>query len=850
MKNKILKQALSFAGIVLLFLILSYGFVPQVLSGKIANQSDISAWKGMTHEIVEHNEAHPDDKTQWTNSMFGGMPTVAMYDDFEGDLTKPLYKLLLSGSRPASYFFVAMLGAFLLMLSLGIDGILAMGGAVAVAFCSYNMQIIQVGHNTKMQAIAFMPWVLAAVIFTYRNALKSSENRKRQLLETISGSILFAIALSFQIKANHPQISYYLAIIIVIYALSLFIWTLVKDKSKCLSFILASALLLGTGLIGIATNANKLLPTWKYTPYTMRGGSELAKESSDGLELGYATAWSYGVEETPNLMIPDFNGGASAGKLPLDSNTGQLLSQAGYKGRELSSTLNALPLYWGPQPFTAGPMYVGSISIFLFILGLFLLKGKEKWWLLVSTVLAIMLAWGNHLMWFTKLWYDYAPLYNKFRTVSMALVVLQVTVPVLGFLALDHILKTRLSFKDIKKPLGISLALTAGFCLLCCLLPDIAGSFVSAADSQYPEALADSLAMDRRALLIKDASRSLIFICLCFICIIFAIRKDNGSKELTIAKVAICILIVLDLAPVGKRYLNESHFVNKKEFKSQFNERAVDKEIKQDQDLDFRVLDLSVNTFNDAHQSYHHKCIGGYSPAKLSRYQDLIEKHISKEISSIASVANGCKTISELESKLPSTPVLNMLNTKYIILDADIAPVEMLSRYGNAWLVDSIMFTESAEAEIDALGKAELKNIAVIGKDFAGQAVDCGKRSDEDSIELISYAANELHYRYSSKNKGLAVFSEIYYPGWKATILPSSGQAQEAELFRADWTLRATYLPEGQGEIVMRFEPSSYKTGEALSRASSIILLLALLLCCGAGIYVNLNSAKYGTFAV
>ena len=407
MDKKLLKNLGIAFGAVLFFLVLSYAFVPQLLQGKIVNQGDISEYTGMSHEMVEWNKAHPDDPTYWTGSMFGGMPTTIISTQNEGDATQHIYNLLLTGRRPATYLFIALLGAFLLMLSLGINWPLAIGGAIAVAFCSYNFQIIQVGHNTKMQAIAFFPWVLAALVYTYR----STESKSRWLAKVLLGSVLFGLALSLQIKANHQQITYYLAILVLLFALVEFIDILVrKDKdslaakttrnTRLTRFFIASALLLVVGSVGIATNVNKLLPLAKYTPHTMRGGSELTQDGGvkgGGLDLDYATSWSYGWEELPNLMIPNFNGGSSTQAVnPEKSATIQLLKSAGQTGtREIAKSL---PLYWGPQPFTAGPMYMGAITVFLFILGLFLYKGKEKWWLIVGTVIAILMAVGNHFM--------------------------------------------------------------------------------------------------------------------------------------------------------------------------------------------------------------------------------------------------------------------------------------------------------------------------------------------------------------------------------------------------------------------------------------------------------------------
>lgn len=883
MNKELINKILIYSGIIILFLAISYGFVPEVLGGKIVNQSDFSGWKGMTQEITRHNTANPDDKTLWTNSMFGGMPTVSMYDDFDGDWTKPVYKGLLSGARPANYLFISLVGAFLLMLSFGINGIIAVGGAIAVTFCSYNLQIIQVGHNTKMQAIAFMPWVLAALVFTYRSILADGTLKKR-LPATLLGASLFALVLSFQIKANHPQITYYLAIIIFIYAIALLIHTCIRDRKRIGRFFIASSLLLVIGSIGIATNLNKLIPTYRYAEYTMRGGSELTPETEHdndkGLDLDYATAWSYGIEETPNLMIPDFNGGSSSGEMNKEkSETYHLLKQAGQP--DLDQVIKSLPLYWGPQPFTAGPMYLGAVSVFLFILGLLLFRGKEKWWLLTATVIAVFLAWGNHFMWFTKLWFEYAPMYNKFRTVSMALVILQITVPLLGFLVLDRIFKESYSKKSLKRSIWTAFGITAGFCLLCVLVPGIAGNFHGAADAGLPEVLTETLAADRKSLLVDDALRSLIFITFAASFILWSFSgkgsfgKDRNGNAVPdggfqqkgrsgIAAVAFVILICTDLLPVGKRYLDNDDFVSNREFSGQFAQRPVDKAILQDRDLDYRVLDISVNTFNDAHPSFHHRCIGGYSPAKMQRYQDLIEKYLSKEISGIAMAANSAATIQDVSAGLPSLPVTSMLNGKYIIIGRDYPPVVNPQAMGNCWFVDSAVAAHTPDEEIALLGSTDLKTAAIIGDDFKWaqdkidslckdfvtpsdreeSATEDMARERDYNIEMTSYKANELRYSCSLASERAVIFSEIYYPeGWKAWIEPAGSygtvedgryrptpDGKEVRLFRADWILRGAVLPEGGYDLVMRFEPQSYKIGEQLSRASSITLIIILLL--------------------
>ena len=823
-------------GIVALFLALSYGFVPQVLEGKLVNQSDISSFVGMSHESSVWNNAHPDNPTYWTDAMFGGMPTTAINSQTRGDYTQPLYNLLFWGKRPATWLFVTLLGAFLLFLALGVSWPVAVGGAIAVAFCSYNFQIIQVGHNTKMQAIALMPWVLAAVVYTYRSChTERSERISFWLPSVLLGAVLFGLALSFQIKANHQQISYYLAILVLLYALVEFIHAF---KTKAWTrFIVASALLLVVGCAGIATNVNKLLPLAKYTPNTMRGGSELSQDgggTSKGLDLDYATSWSYGWEELPNLMIPNFNGGSSSGAVnPDKSETIKLLKRAGQKN--LRETAKSLPLYWGPQPFTAGPMYMGAISVFLFVLGLFVYKGREKWWLLAATVFAVLLALGNHFMAFTKLCYNWLPLYNKFRTVSMALVVLQVSLPVLGFLTLDRLVHEPSDKKAFLKGFWWAAGLTGGFCLLCALAPGLFGSFTGGADAQMQDVLVDALVADRIALFRADAWVSLLLIAATGGLLLWMVFDP---KRRWVVAVAIGLLSAANLFVVGKRYLNADHFTTPKDFGKPFELRPVDQMILADEDPQYRVLDLTVNVFNSSIPSYHHKNVGGYSPAKLQRYQDLIEHYLTGEINGLYKQLNEAREIEDVAAWMAGgTPVLNALNTRYIILDGNYPPLVNEAAFGPAWFVDSVVEAASPDEEIALLGSVDLKHVAVTATESACHSEPgllALATDSSDAIVLESYAPNELHYKYTAATDRLAVFSEIYYPnGWKASV-----DGQPVELIRADWTLRAALLPAGEHEVVMTFLPDSYRKGAAISRASSILLLLLLVLALG-GLFIE-----------
>ena len=801
------KNILICLGIVLGFLVVSYGFVPQVLKGKIVNQSDISGWSGMAHEKNVWDSAHPDHPAAWTGSMFSGMPATTIQASSKGDWTQVIYKALLTGRRPASYFFISLLGAFLLLLAFGVHSLIAAGGAIAVTFCSYNVQIIQVGHNTKMQALAFAPWVLAAVVYTYRKAIRINTTVP-QRTGILLGAALFGLAVSFQVKANHPQISYYLAILILLYVLVLFV-SLLRRKESLKGFWIASALLLVTGVVGIGTNSIKLLPTFEYTPYSMRGGSSSDSEgdSRKGLDIDYATAWSYGWEELPNLVIPNYNGGASVGPLGMNSETVQLIKKSG-RGNVKQISKN-LPTYWGPQPFTAGPMYMGAVTVFLFILGLCWWKGRERWWALIASLLAVLLALGSHFMWFTRLFYDYVPLYNKFRTVSMALVMLQITLPVLGFIMLDGITKSASDDRELRRKVLISGGISVALLLVLALVQSMFGSFLSADDASRPEALAYALAADRYQLLWTDTARSLVLVA-CVVALLAwglsprrtskdgsAVPAGNGKRRM-IAAGLVCVLVLADLFLVGKRYLGPDDFVTRRSFNSQFAKRPVDEMILEDKDPSYRVLDLTVNVFNDSHPSFWHKNIGGYSPAKLQRYQEYIDASIVPDLTALSKAINGAATVSEAQEAMPYLESLSSLNCRYIILGPDNPPIVYKYARGNVWFE---------------------------------------KERDGSVIDLDSYTPDKLEYSYSSPDGGLAVFSEVYYPaGWKARL--EDGTELPIELYGggtdelgsvAAGLLRCIDLPAGDHRLTMSFEPRSYSVGEAVSRACSIFLILLVL---------------------
>lgn len=815
--------ALPYLAVLVLFYIISYLFTPQVFRNQIVNQPDIASWRGMANEIVTHNNENPDDRALWTNSMFSGMPATSISVIYKGDLTDYLYRAIhsLTGVRPPSYLLITLIGGFLLFLAFGVDIWLAAIGAFAIAFCSYNMQIIQVGHNSKMVAIAFMPWVLAALVYTYR---------KRALL----GSLLFALALSFEIKANHPQITYYLAIIVIGFAIA---QLFVAIKSKMVpAFIKSSSMLLIAGSLGIATNINHLWPTYEYSKYTMRGGSQLAMEegvNQKGLELSYATSWSYSPQETPNLMIPNFNGGSSMGELTTKSESYKVLKNSGYQSP--NQIIKQLPLYWGPQPFTAGPMYMGAITLFLAILGLILIRGSYKWWIAGVSLIALLLSWGSNFLPLTKFFFDYIPLYNKFRTVSMILVVLQITLPLMAILILQQLLNLKSvglqnnqpqPTKKIKQGFLIALGLTAGLSSLFLLFPSLAGSFTSAADGNLPVVLQKSLVADRVELLRMDALRSVAIISV--VALSLYLFYTNKIKR-TLFFATLSLLLFIDMWFVGKRYLNNSHFVNKYAFEQQYQKREVDKLILEDKDLSYRVLDFSVNTFNDSHVSFHHKTIGGYSPAKLQIYQDVIDRHITKEMQDFTRDIKEATTLEEAQNSLGYYPVLNMLNARYFVIDANTPPIVNKNSFGNCWFVSQIKEVNTLREELESLASVDsLYGVAIVNSNTIANTK--GASNDPiDSNEVIiltSYSPNRLTYQYSAIHERVALFSEIYYPaGWRAYI-----DGEEIPIFKANYLLRALKLPAGSHYIDFEFNPTSFVKGERYSAISSTLLLLLLLL--------------------
>ncbi|MCX6266201.1 MAG: hypothetical protein NTW16_02430 [Bacteroidetes bacterium] len=811
MKNIEFKKFLPYLAAIVIFLVVTLAYFSPLLEGKKILQSDIVNFKGMSKEIADFR-AKTGVNTLWTNSMFGGMPAYQIAASYTSNLIGHLDKVLTLGlPHPANLVFLYFLGFFILLLVMGVDPWLSIAGATAFAFSSYFFIIIDAGHNSKAHAIGYMAPVMAGIILTM----------KRKYLW---GGLMTAIFLSLEVKANHPQITYYLAMIAMLFGFFQLIQSVrVKELTP---FFKAVGVLLIALVFAVLTNITSLWATWEYGKYTIRGKSELTSEKNNrtsGLDKDYATQWSYGIGETMTLLIPDFYGGSSSAKLSENSKVVESMKANGIPDGTISQfTSQPVPfLYWGAQPFTSGPVYVGAIIMFLFVLGLIIVKGPLKWWLLAATILSVLLSWGHNLMPLTDFFLNYLPGYNKFRAVSMILVIAEFTIPLLGILALKEISDKNRDQKQLFKGLQIAFIIAAGTTLFFAAFPGMFLDFAGTGDRymqqqyQFPDWLMQSVRDERQRLLRMDAIRSFVFILLAG-GLTWAVLFKKIRKEY--AYIALTVLFLADMFTVNKRYLTNDSFTSGSRVENPFEPTAADNQILQDTSKDYRVLNLTSNTFNDAGTSYYHKSLGGYHGAKLRRYQELIDHGIQKDIQVFA------KSMST-----DSTPVLNMLNTKYFILpDKDKQPVAYPNpkALGNAWFVSSVKMVDNADAEINAITSFKPDSVAIVDKVFAENLKSFTPARDSgDVITLTDYAPNEISYKYKSKNQGLAVFSEIYYPrGWNAYV-----DEQIAPHFRTDYVLRAMVLPAGEHKVRFKFEPVVYFTGEKISMVSSVILILLVV---------------------
>lgn len=810
MKNLSFKKCLPYLAAIVIFLVITIVYLSPLLEGKQILQSDIMNFKGMSKEIQDFRE-NTGQEPLWTNSMFGGMPSYQISTSYQGNKIGFLEKVMTLGlPHPANILFLYFAGFFILLLVMGVNPWLAIAGSIGFAFSSYFFIIIDAGHNSKAFAIGFIAPVIAGIILTMRK-------------KYLWGGLLTAIFLSLEIKMNHPQITYYLLMIVLVYGIFALIDALRNKWFK--PFLTALGVLCVAAILAVATNITSLWATWEYGKYTIRAKSELTDDQhnkTSGLDKDYVTGWSYGIGETMTLLIPDFYGGSSSAKVGQHSAIVKAMEQNNIPKETIDSfTSQPLPfLYWGGQPFTSGPVYVGAIIVFLFFLGLFIVRGPTKWWLLTVTILSILLAWGHNFMALTDFFLTYIPGYNKFRAVTMILVIAEFAMPLLGILALKEFFNENADRKVLMRGLKYAAGITGILALVFAVIPGAFLSFNGPNDARFAQQLPDWLMQgihDERLRLVKlDALRSLVFILLAAGTLLL-FYYNKLKKGYVIAMLTIFLLA--DMYTIDRRYLNDDNFTSKTKVDKPFTPSPADELILKDKDPDFRVFNLTVNPFMDASTSYFHKSIGGYHGAKLRRYQELIDKQISKN----------------------NMAVLNMLNTKYFIVPGEnqVPTVQVnVGALGNAWFVTHYQLVDNADQEINAMDHFNPADTAIIDKKFASLLSGYqGGRDSLDEITLTKYQPNHLWYKYKATGKSLAVFSEIYYPkGWNAyvdgTLTPH---------FRANYVLRAMVLPAGQHELEFRFEPAVYKVGEKISLASSILLWV---LVAGAGCYELFRAMK------
>ncbi|MBS2098796.1 YfhO family protein [Carboxylicivirga linearis] len=821
-----IKALLPYIGAVLIFIILSTAYFTPVLEGKKLPQLDNSHAKAMAKELVDF-EKQTGEKSMWTNSMFGGMPAYQIKGDASKNVFWYFNKITHLGLpyTTIAIVFLYMLGFYLLLLSLKIEKWLSVVGAVAFAFGSYNLIIIIAGHITKTYAIALMAPVIAGVLYAY--------NRNKWI-----GGLITAIALGMEIAYNHVQITYYLALMILIIIIAKLVYAIKEKAIK--TFTQTSTILAVAAVLAILPNITNLITTYEYGKESIRGASELtAKEGEkehSGLDIDYAFSWSYGKKETLTLLIPNIVGGASE---PIGTNDGAM-SEVDNRLKEYVSQSSQ---YWGGRVFTSGPVYIGALVCFLFFIGAFYYKGKEKWWLIAATVLSILLAWGKNFEGFNHFMFYNFPLYNKFRTVEMALVIASFTMPVLGFLGLKTIIDKPELIKQDSKWFLIAFALTGGISLLFAVAPGALGiyDFLSPQEAQsfaqqiqqggdqamMYKLLQDNLITARQHLMTSDAWRSFIFILIGSASLWFYSQNKLATRYIIWG---FAILIFIDLWGVDKRYLNNDNFETKTKAKEEFAKSKADEAILRDQDLYYRVLPIYRDPFKDGFTPYWHKTVGGFHGAKLRRYQDLYDRYIFNNWQTLIQSLQNAQTLGDLEIELENMPILNMLNTKYVIYNPGATPIFNPAYMGNAWFVENIKLVADADEEIAAIGGVNLHKSAVVDQQFKEQINGYSIDSIQGSIDLVSYAPNKLIFESNTPQNQVAVFSDIYYDkGWNAYI-----DGKKTDHFRANYVLRGLMIPEGQHTIEFRFEPTSFYTGQWVAAISSIIILL---LIAGAGFW-------------
>lgn len=804
---------------VALFALLSLAYFNPVLSGKVLEQGDIKQYMGSAAEIHAYRAANNGQDPYWTNRMFGGMPDYQIGTDFSYNLIKYPYLAMHALPRPANFAFTFFISFFILMLSLNVGWKKSLLGALMFGFTSYLYIILAAGHNSKAYAIAYLPLVLAAVMMVYHQR------------KYLWGGLLMAFAMGLEIYSNHVQMTYYMALGTVIFIILYLVECIRKKDIK--HFFLSTAILIVGAAIGIGMNSGRLWSTWSYQSHTIRGGSELVMDSSTttrkGLDKDYILNWSYGIGETFNLMIPNLYGGSSNTPLGKESQFYQTINRMTGNPMQAAQMTQNSPTYWGEQPFTSGPAYVGAITVFLFILGLILVRGKMKWWLAGATLLSFLMAWGSNAMWFADLMIDHFPMYDKFRTPSSALIVSSITMPILAILALKEWFSPTYPLSEGRKKryLYIALGATAGLCIFFVFLANSVFSFTSPNDAQmfgsYPELLT-ALRTDRYDMMVSDALRSTAFIAICG-ALLWLAQKGKIKESLVVF--LLCALVALDMWGVDRRYLNNDNFTYKSTMTDPFQGTVAQwasTQLANDKGY-YRVWNRAVNTMNDASTSFYFNSIGGYHAAKLQRYQELWDYQISQG----------------------NIGVISMLNTKYIIMppkDDNSYPsiIENPDATGAAWAVDSIIFSATPKEELTSLDSLDITRIAVVDKSFKSLVQYTPFVRDSASvyrIDLTSYQPNHLTYSADMKTAAPVIFSEIYYTdGWNAYI-----DGVESPYFRANYVLRGMVIPQGKHTIEFRFEPKEVLWGDRLNLIFTILFLAGVAV----GVYFYTKKRKNTT---
>ena len=801
---------------VILFAVLAFAyFFPADTEGRILYRHDSAAGKGAGQEMSEYRQ-RTGETTRWTNSLFSGMPTYQMAPAYGSgkvlDQVANAYHLWLPDY--VWYLFAYLLGFYILLRAFDFRQMLAALGSIVWAFSTYFLIIIAAGHYWKVMALAYLPPMIAGIVLAYRG-------------KYLWGFVVTAIFAALEVQANHVQMTYYYLFIILAMIVAYLVDAI--RKKQMAHFAKATAVCAAAAVIGICINLSNLYHTWEYSKESMRGKSELVKknsanQTSSGLDRDYITQWSYGVDETWTLLVPNAKGGAS---VPMVMNE----TAMEHADNNYLPIYQQIGQYWGEQPGTSGPVYVGAFVLFLFVLGLFIVKGPMKWALLAATILSILLSWGRNFMPFTDFFLDYVPMYAKFRTVASILVIAEFTIPLLAMLALKRIVDDPQVLKEKFNYAVVSFAVTAGACLLFIFFPgmfDYISSSEMHALSQFPadqlQPLLNNLTEMREAMFTADCRRSLFIICAGCVLLYLYVRGKMGKQWLVAIVAVVCLL---DLWSVNKRYLNDGMFVEKSQRDQPIVKTATEDQILRDTSLDYRVLNLASNTFNENETSYYLKSIGGYHPAKLRRYQEAIDAYISKEMQKLyPAVAKAQGDMTQVPGD-SIFPVLNMLNTKYFILPLEggqTVPVQNPYALGNAWLVDKVTYVDNANAELDLVGKIDLRHEAVADKRFKETIGEGVKQEGTSLVKITKYEPNQLTYEVESQKGGVVVFSENYYPGWTATV-----DGKDVDVARVNYILRAINVAPGKHTVQLSFFPTTVDTTERIAYASYAILLAVIV---------------------